>query len=333
MFFVPFHFRVLKYSAFYFVVCIFPGVLLSFQPSLLRYYQRWVEAATSHYAARRLRERTGKDAGGQTWWDRTASALYGNGISFEQRMQGVCDPVRLALYKPAVVAMCEQLMLPSGGNLNTELVSMYGGPPDMFHPGAKTPGKRMGLVRVPGIKWHVCTQASTHCTEDVHFKAKKLLTDRCGMCRMLAADLLFLVRRGDPGNDMEAFLASTVTDTCLVSGLPPCVCVCVCVCLCLCLCLRLSYTQFLRVPSQLLLLPPSAAGCWLLLLLPSTSQSLELRHPRGQHTRLMDICLSIVDKHEPELVQLLLHHARQGAASTEDAFVDDMCGADAAGLC
>ena len=61
-------------------------------------------------------------------------------------------------------------------------------------------------------------------------------------------------------------------------------------------------------------------------------QSIELRHPKGQHFRISELCEAMVQEHDTKLVAMLEHHARDADLS-ELAFAEMMCGRDVAGLC
>lgn len=63
-----------------------------------------------------------------------------------------------------------------------------------------------------------------------------------------------------------------------------------------------------------------------------TAQSIDLRHPRGQHDKLQALCNRIISKHEEKLVDILVRFGKDEAA-TRHQFQEAFCGEEGAGIC
>lgn len=243
------------------------------------YFQRWTEAKHEHDAHSLSQDRWGAggtdEQGPRTWWSRTDVEPVQSDVSFEKRLHSTCDATRLSVYKPIVRDVCHEIVTHPTTSTSRKLVHLYStGNATGFNETANlTPGGLMHIWRVPGMKWHVCSQMHSFCSP-AEVQAKTRLTDRCGMCHSLAKDLLYLVRRGEPGADKHMFYSSMMADLCL---------------------------------------------------------SIELRHPRGQHNRILDVC-QMVEKHEDSIVELLKEFEADPSSTTAD-FLEVACGEDTVGLC
>lgn len=181
------------------------------------YFQRYMEAAHEHRRHGLALNR----AGPRTWWNKAETKPVESDVSFEKRLEVTCDASRLGMYKPLIRQTCEEILLHPASGVNHKLTHLYS-TNETYHPELKLgPGRRMHVWRVAGMKWHVCTQLFDHCDENT-LGHRTTLTDRCGMCHNLAVDLLYLVRRGEPGPDVTRFFESMVADLCLVRAAFPC---------------------------------------------------------------------------------------------------------------
>ncbi len=109
---------------------------------------------------------------------------------FDEYLKSTCDPARMSLFKPHVRSMCERLLHHEGHG--RRLVETYGDRNDL---GLLMPGTKLDVGRVPPMKWRVCGEFLPVCRRD-EFHHMLTLSDSCGLCRMIATDLLYLTRRG-----------------------------------------------------------------------------------------------------------------------------------------
>ena len=96
----------------------------------------------------------------------------------------------MGLYKPHVREMCQRLLHQDGHT--RRLVASYG---EQNAAGDFIPGTKLDAARVPPMKWRVCGEYLPVCGHD-DFHHAVTVTDTCGLCRMIATDLLYLTRRG-----------------------------------------------------------------------------------------------------------------------------------------